>query len=107
LEIPANISGEILSEIQLLAIKTFRVLCCEGLSRVDFFLKKNGGLLVNEINTMPGFTKISMYPKLWENPLSPSLNGNTGGISYTDLITMLIEFAIARWEKEQKIKTTV
>ena len=91
--------------IQDTAIKAFTVLCCEGLSRVDFFLKENGEVYVNEINTMPGFTKISMYPKLWEAPASPSLNGNAGGISYTDLITRLIELGIDRFEKERKLKT--
>jgi D-alanine-D-alanine ligase len=63
---------------------------------VDFFLKEDGAVLVNEINTMPGFTKISMYPKLWE----------ASGIGYTELITQLIELAIAKFEKETKLKTT-
>jgi D-alanine-D-alanine ligase len=95
LEIPANLPEEKIREIQALAIKTFQVLECQGLSRVDFFLKEDGAVLVNEINTMPGFTKISMYPKLWEN----------SGISYTELITQLIEFAVERFEKEKKLKT--
>ncbi len=62
LEVPANISPEIREKVRALALKTFRTLSCEGLGRVDFFLKKDGTLLVNEINTIPGFTKISMYP---------------------------------------------
>jgi D-alanine-D-alanine ligase len=95
LEIPAKLSPSLTAQVQSLAIKTFRVLNCESLSRVDFFLRENGQLLVNEINTMPGFTRISMYPKLWE----------ATGISYTDLITRLIELAISRYEKERTLKT--
>ena len=97
LEIPAKLSDEKIREIQKLAVKTFLTLECQGLSRVDFFLKEDGTVLVNEINTMPGFTKISMYPKLWE----------ATGISYTNLITELIELAIARYAKEQKLKTSL
>ena len=97
LEIPANITAETAGKARDLAIQTFRALCCEGLSRVDFFLRENGDVLVNEINTMPGFTKISMYPKLWE----------ASGISYTGLIVRLIELAIERYAKEQKLKTSV
>jgi D-alanine-D-alanine ligase len=66
LEIPAKLDSETQKHIQELAIKAFQILCCEGLSRIDFFLKENGEVLINEINTMPGFTKVSMYPKLWE-----------------------------------------
>jgi D-alanine-D-alanine ligase len=97
LEIPARLSPEKTAEIQKLAIQTFQVLCCEGLARVDFFMKADGTILVNEINTMPGFTKISMYPKLWE----------ASGISYTRLIDKLIELALRRFEKEKKLKTSV
>ncbi|MCL2068009.1 MAG: D-alanine--D-alanine ligase [Treponema sp.] len=97
LVIPAKLDGQAKKRIEELAVKTFQTLCCEGLSRVDFFLKENGEVYVNEINTMPGFTKISMYPKLWEE----------SGINYTDLITRLIELAISRFEKEQKLKTSV
>jgi D-alanine-D-alanine ligase len=97
LEIPAKISSEETGRIQKLAIKVFKTLCCEGLSRVDFFLKQNGEIIINEINTIPGFTRISMYPKMWE----------ASGISYTDLITRLIELAINRSEKERQLKTSV
>ena len=65
------------------------------MARVDFFLKKDGQILVNEINTIPGFTKISMYPKLWE----------IGGLSYRDLITKLIELAEDKFRKEQRLET--
>jgi D-alanine-D-alanine ligase len=95
LHIPAKISSTQTKKIQALAIKTFQTLSCEGLGRVDFFLKDNGEIVVNEINTIPGFTKISMYPKLWE----------ASGISYTKLINKLIQLAIERFEKEQKLKT--
>ncbi|MDR2964407.1 MAG: D-alanine--D-alanine ligase [Treponema sp.] len=97
LEIPAKLDKETTKRIQEISVKVFQVLSCEGLSRVDFFLKDNGELIVNEINTIPGFTKISMYPKMWE----------ASGISYTELITRLIELAIARHEKERLLKTSV
>ncbi|GBU27705.1 hypothetical protein R84B8_01244 [Treponema sp. R8-4-B8] len=97
LEIPAKLDDATKKRIQTLAVKVFQVLCCEGLSRVDFFLKTDGEIIVNEINTMPGFTKISMYPKMWE----------TSGISYTELITRLIELAVSRFEKERRLKTSV
>ena len=94
--IPARLPKETVKKIQVLAIKTFKALECEGLGRVDFFLKENGKLLVNEINTIPGFTSISMYPKLWE----------ASGISYTELIDRLIRLALEKFEKEQKLKTS-
>lgn len=96
LEVPAKIPDEIEKQIRALAIKTFKALSSEGLGRVDCFLKKDGSLIVNEINTMPGFTKISMYPRLWE----------ASGISYTELINRLIELAIERFEREQKLKNS-
>lgn len=96
LEVPAKISDPIAKQIQELAIKTFQTLSCEGLGRVDFFLKDTNEVIVNEINTIPGFTKISMYPKLWE----------ASGISYADLIDKLIQLAIERFDKEQRLKTS-
>jgi D-alanine-D-alanine ligase len=96
LVIPAQLAPETVARIQALAIKTFQVLCAEGLSRVDFFLRSDGSIVVNEINTMPGFTKISMYPKLFE----------ASGITYPQLIDRLIELAIQRFEKEKKLKTS-
>jgi D-alanine-D-alanine ligase len=97
LEIPAKLPAETARQIQELAIKAFKTLECEGLSRVDFFLKPDGEVIINEINTMPGFTRISMYPKLWE----------AGGISYSKLIDTLIQLAIKRFEKEKRIKTSI
>ncbi|MDR0645303.1 MAG: D-alanine--D-alanine ligase [Treponema sp.] len=96
LDIPAKLSPEMVRIIQDLAVKTFKILCCEGLSRVDFFLKPDGTPVVNEINTMPGFTRISMYPKLWE----------ASGLSYSDLIDRLIGLAVSRFEKEKQLKTS-
>ena len=96
LEIPAKLSENEIAEFKNLATKTFQVLCCEGLGRVDFFLRKDGKIFVNEINTIPGFTSISMYPKLWEE----------SGIKYSDLVTRLIELAIMRFEKEKILKTS-
>lgn len=95
--IPAEIDKKTTKKVQEMAIKTFHALNCEGMSRVDFFLKKNGEVLVNEINTIPGFTNISMYPKLWE----------ASGIPPSKLLDRLIELAMERFEKEQKLKTTV
>ncbi len=99
--IPAKLSPKTKKKIQLLAIKVFQTLNCEGMSRVDFFLKKkakkNTEVLVNEINTIPGFTNISMYPKLWE----------ASGIPIPKLLDRLIELAIERFKREQKLKTTV
>lgn len=96
LEIPAKLSKETIAKIQDLAIKTFKTLSCEGLGRVDLFLKENGEIIINEINTIPGFTSISMYPKLWE----------ASGLSYTKLIDKLIQLALERFKKEQKLKTS-
>ena len=96
IDIPALIEPEMQAKIQEVALKTFKVLECEGFARVDVFLTKDNQILVNEINTIPGFTKISMYPKLWE----------ASGIAYTDLISQLIDLAISRFEKEKRIKTS-
>lgn len=96
LTIPAKLSKAEIDKVQKLAIATFKTLSCEGLGRVDFFLKKNGEFIVNEINTIPGFTTVSMYPKLWE----------ASGIPYSKLIDILIRLAIERFEKEKRLKTT-
>ena len=69
-----------------LSIEAFRALGCEGMARVDFFLREDGGLVVNEVNTLPGFTNISMYPKVME----------AIGVSYPELVDRLIRHALAR-----------
>ena len=78
-------------------MRAFRVLCCSGMARVDLFLRPDGRLLVNEINTIPGFTRISMYPKLWE----------ASGIPYRELVNRLIRLAIERHEAERGLQTSV
>jgi D-alanine-D-alanine ligase len=96
LDLPAkNLDAPTLARIQSAALHTYKVLCCEGLTRVDFFLKESGEIFVNEINTLPGFTRISMYPKLWE----------LSGIPYSQLVHELIQFAIARFQNEESLKT--
>ena len=94
LEIPARLNPKTVTAIQELAIKSFKALCCSGMARVDFFLSKNDKVYVNELNTIPGFTKISMYPKLWQ----------ASGISYTELIDRLIQLALEKHQKEKKLK---
>ena len=96
LEIPAKLDPETAERVRELSVRAFRVLGCEGLARVDFFLRADGELLLNEINTMHGFTKISMYPKLWE----------ASGIPYARLIDRLIALAMERAEKERALKTS-
>ncbi len=96
IEIPAKLPEATAKEIQRLAVETFRTLCCEGMSRVDFFLKENGEIFINEINTLPGFTQISMYPKLWE----------AGGIAYPALINRLIQYALQRQAQKEKLLTS-
>src|SRR2546423_7027177 len=95
LEIPAKLSPETSERVRQLAIRTFTVLCCEGMARVDFFLGNGEEVIVNEINTIPGFTRISMYPKLWE----------ASGISYSELVDRLIQLAIERFDREKQLKT--
>lgn len=96
-EIPAKIDKKTQNKIRELAVKTFKTLNCEGLGRVDFFLTKSGKVYVNEINTIPGFTDISMYPKLWE----------ASGIPQPKLLDILINLALERFNKEKKLKTSV
>lgn len=96
LAIPADLPAGAAENIQSLAIRTFQAVCCEGMARVDFFLTKDNQAVVNEINTIPGFTAISMYPKLWE----------ISGISYGDLIDRLIQLALDRHARERHLKTS-
>ncbi|NBJ71658.1 MULTISPECIES: D-alanine--D-alanine ligase [Clostridia] len=97
LAVPADVSEETTKRIQEIAIQAFKVLECEGLARVDFFLTEAGEIYLNEVNTLPGFTKISMYPKLWE----------VSGLSYQDLITTLIELAIDRHQQDHELKSSL
>jgi len=97
LVIPAKISESLLKKVQEISLKTFKTLECRGMARVDMFITHAEKIIVNEINTIPGFTKISMYPKLWEY----------SGISYKELITKLIFLAIEDFNNRKKLKITV
>jgi len=96
LRIPADLSPELTRKIQELAVQTFEVLCCSGMARVDFFLSEGNEIYVNEINTIPGFTKISMYPKLWE----------ASGLPYGKLIEQLLELALENHATENALTTS-
>lgn len=90
--IPADLTGEQTRTVQELAVRAFQAIDCNGMARVDFFIeKRDGKILVNEINTIPGFTAVSMYPKMWE----------ASGVSYTQLIDRLIQLAL-EWHAEKK-----
>jgi D-alanine-D-alanine ligase len=90
--IPAPVSSEVMEEAQRLAVAAFLAVDGAGMARVDFFLRPTGEVLINEINTIPGFTQISMYPKLWQ----------ASGLSYPELIDRLVELAVERHERERK-----
>jgi D-alanine-D-alanine ligase len=96
--IPAPLSEQQVRQAQDLAIRSFQALDCSGMARVDLFLEKpTGKFLVNEINTLPGFTSISMYPKLWE----------ATGLAYPDLVDRLITLAVERHAEKKKLRTKV
>ncbi|MDI9441817.1 MAG: D-alanine--D-alanine ligase [Firmicutes bacterium] len=92
--IPAPIGPELTERIQELAMRAFRAVDCSGMGRVDFFLTQQNEILVNEINTTPGFTPISMYPKLWES----------SGLPYSELLDRLIELALKRHKERQNLR---
>ncbi|MEU5696562.1 D-alanine--D-alanine ligase family protein [Actinosynnema sp. NPDC020468] len=85
-DIPAKLDEGVAKNLREMAVEAFRALDCQGLSRVDFFVTEYDELVINEINTMPGFTPISMYPRMW----------SVTGIDYPTLLTTLVETAIAR-----------
>ncbi|MDR0968903.1 MAG: D-alanine--D-alanine ligase [Holosporaceae bacterium] len=94
LKIPADLPKEVVKKVQELAVKAFKILCCEGMARVDFFVNDDSSALVNEINTIPGFTEeISMYPKLWE----------ASGLPYDELLDKLIMLAIDRYNRDKAL----
>ena len=94
---PAPISHEQTAELRRIAAEAYKALLCEGMARVDFLLEKaTGKLYVNEVNTIPGFTSISMYPKMWEY----------SGVSYSALLDRLIELALARHSRRQSLRFT-
>ncbi|MGE0614602.1 MAG: D-alanine--D-alanine ligase family protein [Bacteriovoracia bacterium] len=93
--IPARLTPEQLKQAQVMAAQAFDALECEGMARVDLFLDRNTGeFYFNEVNTLPGFTSISMYPKLWE----------ASGIPYKELLSKLIDLAISRHERRRALK---
>jgi len=92
--IPAPLSKKIIKEVQKLSIKVFQTLKLQGMARIDFFLKPNRQLIVSEANTIPGFTQISMYPKLWQ----------ISGMKYSRLLDKLIQLAIENFDKKNKLK---
>ena len=92
--IPAPLSKKLIKKVQKLSIRVFQILKLQGMARIDFFLRPNGKLIVNEGNTIPGFTQISMYPKLWQ----------VSGIKYSKLIDKLIQLATENYNKKNKLK---
>jgi D-alanine-D-alanine ligase len=86
IELPAPITATAAEAIRSSAIAAFKALGCSGLARVDFFLTNSGQVIINELNTMPGFTSTSVFPKMWA----------VSGVSYTELISHLLQSALAR-----------
>lgn len=96
LVIPADLPQDVTEELRRLAVAAFTTLRCDGMARVDFFFEEGGrGLFINEVNTIPGFTPISMYPKLWE----------ASGLSYGALIDELVRLALERHERRSRFST--
>jgi D-alanine-D-alanine ligase len=95
--VPADLKEQEAEKVRRLAVESFLVLGCEGMARVDFFLKSDGTVLVNEINTIPGFTDISMYPKLFEET----------GVPQTELIDRLIRLGLERYEREKTLRRDI
>jgi D-alanine-D-alanine ligase len=96
-DLPAHLAAGQLSEAQAMALRTFEVLECDGLARVDLFLTADGRFLVNEINTLPGFTAISMYPKLWA----------LSGIPQQELVSRLVDLALDRAKRRGQLRRSV
>ncbi len=86
LDVPAALAGDLVHEAQALAVAAFEALSCEGLARIDFFLLADGSLVVNEVNTMPGFTPTSMFPRMWA----------ASGVDYPALVDRLLRLALSR-----------
>ncbi|SFJ42648.1 D-alanine--D-alanine ligase [Thermoflavimicrobium dichotomicum] len=96
MQIPADLPEDVALQIRAMAIKAYQSIDCAGLARVDFFVRKdNEDILINEINTMPGFTPYSMYAKLWEY----------SGIDYSELVSRLIDLAIDRYDEKSRLLT--
>ncbi|KNC08475.1 D-alanine--D-alanine ligase [Klebsiella sp. RIT-PI-d] len=95
--VPAAIEASVNDRIRKVAIQAYQALGCSGMARVDVFLTEENKVIINEINTLPGFTNISMYPKLWQ----------ASGLSYSALITRLIELALERYRASSQLKSTL
>ncbi|MDN6859563.1 D-alanine--D-alanine ligase [Pseudomonas sp. CAN2814] len=93
--VPADIPAEASERIRQLAVDAFLALECSGLARVDVFLTETGEVLINELNSLPGFTRISMYPKLWQ----------AAGMTYSELVSRLIDLAIERHAARRNLQT--
>ena len=93
LSIPAKLPQNKIEEVKILAKQAYKAACCQGMARVDFFLDPDGVFYLNEINAIPGFTKISLYPKLWEYE----------GLNQMMLIKKLIDLGLQRYEQEKKL----
>ena len=91
---PADLPEALVSRVRQMAIEAFTVARCQGMARIDFFLTESDALFINEINTIPGFTDISMYPKNWE----------VSGLSQTALFDKLIQLAVARFNQKKQLK---
>jgi D-alanine-D-alanine ligase len=93
--IPAKLKKSEIKKVQTMAVTAFRALELSGMARVDFFIEKRGGkIFLNEVNTIPGFTSISMYPKLWE----------AGGIPFRELVSKLIDLALELHSEKTRTK---
>ena len=95
LQIPAQLEKSLCEKMQTQAILAYKSLCLRGMARVDFFLEQEDKIIINEVNTIPGFTKISMYPKLWE----------ASGIPYGTLIDRLISLAMSEFKLKEALRT--
>jgi D-alanine-D-alanine ligase len=95
--IPAELAVDLSDEVRNVALTAYKVLGCAGLSRVDFFVTEARDIIINEVNTIPGFTSISMYPKLWQ----------ASGLSYAGLIDRLITLALERADESRLLKTDI
>lgn len=94
--IPADLPPAVTAEIQRFAVTAFTALRCDGMARVDFFYEEGGhGIVINEVNTIPGFTPISMYPKMWE----------ASGLPYDELVDELVRLALERHERRSRFST--
>ena len=89
------IRKKIINNIKALAIKAYKTLCCEGMARVDLFLKDDNEIIINEINTIPGFTSASMFPMMWQKM----------GIDYKELISEIIQLCLRRFEISKSYET--